>query len=253
MAPGAEVAEANGDAGVGGAPYRILSFDIGVKNLACCVLELDRDPTVRAGSGGASGAGGGDAEAGTESARVLFWTVFSLAAEKERIPSVNELAGRLFTVMDRLVADLESVAGIATLDMVLLENQPSRLNGAMKSLQMMLYSYFQLRRHWEGRAAAVQMVSAGKKTQGHDCEIATPESCGYKPKKGYALNKWNAIQIAQKYIGGDAELERLFAAHKKKDDLSDALCQALAWVRKHGYRVAEGCVKNDIKDLCAGH
>jgi hypothetical protein len=244
MAPGAEVAEANGDAGVGGAPYRILSFDIGVKNLACCVLELDRDPTLRAPTA---------ADAGTESARVLFWTVFSLAAEKERIPSVNELAGRLFTVMDRLVADLESVAGVATLDMVLLENQPSRLNGAMKSLQMMLYSYFQLRRHWEGRAAAVQMVSAGKKTQGHDCEIATPESCGYKPKKGYALNKWNAIQIAQKYISGDADLEKLFATHKKKDDLSDALCQALAWVRRHGYRVAEGCVKNDIKDLCGGH
>jgi len=223
-----------------------VSFDIGVKNLACCVLALERDPAAR---GAAAGAGAG-AGSGPESARVLFWKVFSLAAEKERIPSVNELAGRLFALMDKFVAELESVGGVATMDMVLLENQPSRLNGAMKSLQMMIYSYFQLRRHWEGRALAVQMVSAGKKTQGHDCEIATPESCGYKPKKGYALNKWNAVQIAQAYIRGDAELERLFAGHKKKDDLSDALCQALAWARRGGYRVAEGCVRNDIKDLC---
>lgn len=254
----AEVAEAGGDAGVGGAlgggvgaatsaaPYRVVSFDIGVKNLACCVLELDRDPTAR----GAAAAG-----AGPERARVLFWTVFSLAAEKERIPSVNELSGRLFAVLDELVLGLERVAGVATLDMVLLENQPSRLNGAMKSLQMMIYSYFQLRRHWEGRALAVQMVSAGQKTQGHDCAIATPESRGYKPKKGYALNKWNAVQIAHSYVAGDDALARRFAAHRKKDDLADALCQALAWARRHGYRVAAeaGCVQNDIKELCDGH
>lgn len=221
----------------------IISFDVGVKNLACCVLATDADPTkARARTRDAGGGGDGDPAA----ASILHWTVYSLAAEKERIPTVNELSGRLFMVLDELVGELEA-RGVPTVDMVLLENQPSRLNGAMKSVQMMIYSYFQLRRHWEGRFLAVQMVSAGKKIQGHDCPIATPESCGYKAKMGYALNKWNAIQIAQAYIAGQDALDAFFRSHKKRDDLADSLCQALAWVRNHGYRVAVGCVRSDIK------
>jgi len=256
MATREGAAESDGDAGVGGvrrdgdgggdgaagrpaaptSPYVIISFDIGVKNLACCVLALDHVPQATARPVGAPAVAPG--------ASVLHWTVYSLAAEKERIPSVNELSGRLFMVLDEFVADLEA-RGIPTVEMVLLENQPSRLNGAMKSIQMMIYTYFQLRRHWEGRFLSVQMVSAGKKIQGHDCEIATPESCGYKPKKGYALNKWNAVQIAKAYVAEDADLATLFGGHKKKDDLADSLCQVLAWVRNHGYKLT--CVRTDIK------
>lgn len=211
--------------------FVVVSFDIGVKNLACCVLGLDHT--------------------GSRGGKVLFWRIMPLAAEKERIPTLNELSGRIFMVLDDLVSKLEETHGIETIDLVLLENQPSRLNGAMKSLQMMIYSYFQLRRHWEGRVTAVQMVSASQKTLGHgeSCVIPSPESKGYKAKKGYELNKWNAIWIARHYIQGDAELSAHFESHKKKDDLADALCQVLAWARKHGHPELT-CVKKDLKDMC---
>lgn len=208
----------------------LVSFDIGVKNLACAVLRI------------------GPAPVGAAAAEVLFWRVLPLAAEKERIPTLNELAGRLFAVLDESVAAWEADHGIETIDMLLLENQPSRLNGSMKSIQMMIYSYFQLRRHWEGRCSAVQMVSASHKTQGHECDIPTPESKGYKAKTGYALNKWNAVQIADHYCSGCPELSAYFRSHKKKDDLADSLCQGIAWARKHGHAIG-ACVKNHIKEL----
>jgi len=149
MATREGAAESDGDAGVGGvrrdgdggadgaagrpaaptSPYVIISFDIGVKNLACCVLALDHVPQATARPAGTPAVAPGGS--------VLHWTVYSLAAEKERIPSVNELSGRLFMVLDEFVADLEA-RGIPTVEMVLLENQPSRLNGAMKSIQMIV-------------------------------------------------------------------------------------------------------------------
>lgn len=189
----------------------ILSFDIGVKNLAVAAITP-----------------GDGAEAGAEDSpyKLYAWRIISLAAEKEKIPSVNELSGRLFMALDELVGtELDG----CVVDTVLLENQPSRLNGAMKSIQMMIYSYFQLRRHWEGLVRNVHMVSASQKLQHHVYDVGLPE----KSKTGYELNKWKAIQYALKYIEGDSVLEAHFAKHKKKDDLADALLQVISWLRKH--------------------
>lgn len=185
----------------------IVSFDIGVKNLAVCVLSVNKESNV-----------------GT----VLVWKIIALAEVKEKIPSIHELAGRLFMEMDTLVGEIEPYGEI---DTVLVENQPSRLNGSMKSIQMMIYSYFQLRRHWEGTVKHVQMISASQKLQGHDAhESAVPATT----KKGYELNKWKAIQLMNCYIGKDAGLLALLNEYKKKDDMADALLQSISWMRKHG-------------------
>lgn len=182
----------------------IVSFDIGVKNLACCVIG----PTAT-----------------TDTYQVVFWKIFSLAAEKEKIPGIQELTARLYDVMDEFVETLTSHGYV--IDTVLLENQPSRLNGAMKSLQMLIYGYFQLRRHWEGTVRQVLLISAKQKLQEHDKELPTSD------KTGYDLNKWKAVQYTYAYIGTDSSLNELFSSYKKKDDLSDALLQAVSWLRKH--------------------
>lgn len=193
----------------------ILSFDIGVKNLALAAINGRHE--LRA------------------------WKIIALAAEKEKIPSINELSGRLFMALDELLTNELNGCVIET---VLLENQPSRLNGSMKSIQMMIYSYFQLRRHWEGLVRNVHMVSASQKLLNHEHEPGTPE----KPKTGYELNKWKAIQLAKVYIKGDSKLEAIFAAHKKKDDLSDALLQVISWLRKHGKDIsAVTSYKDEVK------
>jgi hypothetical protein len=193
----------------------IISFDIGIKNLACCVVA----PREKA-----------DKEAG-----IVMWYIISLAAPKEKIPPINELAGRLFGELDELV---ETLGDGVLIDTVLIENQPSRLNGAMKSIQSMIYSYFQLRKHWEGCVGNVTLVSAKGKLAGHDwCEGAIPTT----DKTGYELNKWKAVRIAEKYIEGDAKLQGIFCSYNKKDDMSDSLLQCIAWLRKQKYSI-EKCV-----------
>lgn len=185
-----------------------LSFDIGIKNLACCVFDAAKDD---------------------KTAYIREWLLLPLAAPKERAPVLNELAARLFLALDELVESL----GDVHLDYVLLENQPSRLNGAMKSIQMMIYSYFQLRRHWEGRATNVHMISASGKLQGHDHTIpAAPAH-----KTGYALNKWRAVEYARAYVAECPHLSTDFETNKKKDDLSDAMLQGIAWARKHNFPI----------------
>lgn len=197
----------------------IVSFDIGIKNLACCVVETAADKA-------------------STSANVLLWYIISLADKKEKIPGVAELSLRLFAELDDLVAML----GDRPIDTVIVENQPSRINGAMKTVQMMIYSYFQLRRHWEGRVADVLMVSARGKLQTHEwCESTLPAT----DKTGYELNKWRAVRIAECYIRGDDRLQGLFDSYNKKDDMSDALLQCIAWLRKKNYKI-EHCAYESI-------
>lgn len=200
----------------------IISFDIGIKNLACCVIEANGDKQCR-------------------DAKVLMWYVISLADKKEKIPNVGELSLRLFAELDEL---METLGADRTVDTVLVENQPSRINGAMKTVQMMIFSYFQLRRHWEGRVANVLMISAKGKLQGHEwCEKDVPAAP--TEKTGYDLNKWRAIRIAERYIIGDEKLMGIFSSYNKKDDMSDAMLQCIAWLRKQKYCI-EHCAYETI-------
>lgn len=200
----------------------IISFDIGIKNLACCVVEASTDKTC-------------------QNAKILMWYIIALAEKKEKIPSVAELSLRLFAELDEL---METLGPDCVVDTVLVENQPSRINGAMKTVQMMIYSYFQLRRHWEGRVANVLMISAKGKLQGHEwCEKDVPSAPA--EKTGYDLNKWRAIKIADCYIRGDDRLEALFSSYNKKDDMSDAMLQCIAWLRKQKYAI-EHCAYETI-------
>lgn len=203
----------------------ILGFDVGVKNLAYCAIEV-RDKVE-------------------ESADVILWEVISLAEPKEKIPSIAELSGRLFMALDELSEKLEKF-GHNNIDTVLIENQPSRLNGSMKSIQMMIYSYFQLRKHWEGKARSVQMVSAAQKIAAHlypDMELPEIPT----GKVGYALNKWKAIQYGNMYIKNDPTLVEYIKQYKKKDDAFDAMLHVVAWLRKSGY-----CIKGLSSPACFG-
>jgi hypothetical protein len=191
----------------------IVAFDIGIKNLAVCILSVGpkEDPA----------------------AEVIIWKVISLAEQKEKIPGIHEVAGRLFMALDELVAELETASPGVRIDSVIIENQPSRLNGGMKTIQVMVYSYFQLRRHWEGFVDSTLMVSASQKLQCHTHEI-TAAPAG---KTGYALNKWKAIQYGMQYIKDCPKLSQFVNKHKKKDDLFDSGLHAVSWLKRQGYLI----------------
>ena len=196
----------------------IVSFDIGVKNLAVCILSIDKD-TIN----------------------IITWKIISLAAKEEKTPVLNEISGRLFLELDTLIDDIN-----VPIDYIILENQPSNLNGTMKSIQMMIYTFFQLRKHWEGLSKQVYLVSASDKLKGHDEIIKNIEPSKYeniednqkktaKQKKsaGYKKNKKLAIEITKKYLEKNPEVLNLFCSYKKMDDMADSFLQAISWSRKN--------------------
>lgn len=187
----------------------IVSFDIGVKNLAVCVLKYTETDI-----------------------NVVVWKIISLAAPKEKIPIMNELAGRLFLELDTLVDEITE-----TIDFVILENQPSNLNGSMKSLQMMIYTYFQLRKHWEGLAKQVYLVSAAEKLKGHETITDTLDMKKYETMKRYEKNKKLGVEITKNYLSKNEELLKFFCSYKKADDMADSFLQALSWLKKHNVSI----------------
>lgn len=184
----------------------IVSFDIGLKNLACCCLTCE------------------------EKSRVLHWDIHPLMAEDRKTkPTINQLSMTIFKVMDDIVSK------VPTVDYVLIENQPSRINGAMKTIQMIIYSYFQYKKYKENQITDVLLISANRKTIDHPYEI-NMEEC--KSSNKYTQRKWKSVQLTDKYIEQNDSLKTILKNHKKKDDLCDAFLQAISWMRKENINCA---------------
>ena len=190
----------------------IVSFDIGMKNLAVAVVSLSANcPTTGI---------------------VHAWRLLPLMPEERKTkPPQEQLMLTLFNHLDELVEELEESAPTAELE-VIIENQPSRINGTMKTVQTWIQTYFMLRKHWAvsmQAVASVHLVSAKQKLVGHD-----HEPTGAKGETGsYKWNKTAAVAYTHAYIGSESEWAHMFIASKKKDDLADAFLHAVAWMRRN--------------------
>ena len=194
-----------------------ISFDIGIKNLAMCILEKTE-----------------------EEIHILDWRIISLAEKKKDIKGIDDIAERIYMELDNVVGGLKD-KGIESIDYVLIENQPSNLNGMMKSIQYIIYCYFSLLKYWDKIVENVVLVNAGLKTKSHDYKPdvqvkmdETPKSAknakGFRNDK-YKMNKQTSIEICKNYIKDDETLCDIFDNNKKKDDLCDACLQAVAYIR----------------------
>jgi hypothetical protein len=144
---------------------------------------------------------------------------------------------------------LEEVAALA--DVVLIERQPKARSIIMVAVQMLLCGYFALAKQ-QGRVGDVRFVSASKKL-----ELVPPNAIsttlpreprlapkGYRAgrqardaeaRKRYAANKKFAVDAARAYL--EHELQdfanlALLDQYPKKDDLCDALLQAIWYVER---------------------
>ena len=197
-----------------------ISFDIGIKNLALCILERTE-----------------------EQIQILDWRIISLADKKKDIKGIDDIAERIYMEMDNIIGFLKE-KGIDEIDYVLIENQPSNLNGMMKSIQFIIYCYFSLLKYWDKIIENVVLVNAGLKTKTHDFkpeiqvkmddakQDAKKNVKGFRRDK-YKMNKQTSIEICRNYIKDDATLCEIFDNNKKKDDLCDACLQAVAYIRSH--------------------
>ena len=195
-----------------------ISFDIGIKNLALCILKQT-----------------------AEEIQIIDWRIISLAEKKKDIKGIDDIAERIYMELDNIIGFLKE-KDIHKIDYVLIENQPSNLNGLMKTIQYIIYCYFSLLKYWDKMIDNVVLVNASLKTKTHDykpdIQIKMDETKKAKNSKGfrsdkYKMNKQTSIEICKHYIKDDEKLSEIFGNNKKKDDLCDAFLQAVAYIRQN--------------------
>lgn len=106
---------------------------------------------------------------------------------------------------------------------VLIEKQPDK-NRGMKSIENLLHTYFLVK---------------GKQVVIWDARFKVPD-CAGTGRAMYTKRKATAVKRAREFIEG-TEWVAFFESHKKKDDLSDSLLQALSYIER---KVVDGPKKS---------
>ena len=162
----------------------ILSFDIGIKNLAYCYSKNEE---------------------------IIEWKVLDISGA-----DVNQIASNC-------ILQLEGCFGERPINKVLIENQPVQKNPTMKTIQIIVYTFFMYKKVIMTLNADIVFVSASKKnkyTQNFDINI----ECNSK----YQKNKKQAVACTRLLL--TTEWMNFFTSHKKKDDLADSYLQTLSYI-----------------------
>ena len=148
----------------------------------------------------------------------------------------------LTTLGHQMYQKLDKLPHLLDVNTVLLENQPVLKNPTMKSVQMLLYSYFIMKGiHQQPNEDIepinhIQCYNASKKTELalylSDSKQKEIDEAISKVKGQYAKNKKTAVLITKDLLTGKGKWETLFTNSKKKDDLCDALLMTLRYLIK---------------------
>ena len=189
----------------------ILSFDIGINNLAFCEITVPKETPnniVRS--------------------TIQKWEIISLREPKEKI-DFDEMTKRLLVQLRARWPQ-----GSVLPKHVLLENQPCMKNPTMKSIQVFIYAYFAMVSDPDADAdvdadaesCTPQLFSASNKLK---VKRNTLLKVGQKQKTvSYGEKKKMAIAVTRLYIS-DVWLT-FFEKQKKKDDYSDSYLQAVYFI-----------------------
>lgn len=200
---------------------RVISFDVGIRHLA--FAELDVAWT-----------------AAETRLRIVRWETIDLGAG---VAGADVPAAVVQAMRARFCADMQPAA------CVLIENQPAFKNAAMKTVQVALHTYFVM-----AGGYAVRLVGAGCKHSAETLRLiepprpAPPEAeaaSGSQARAAgaaYRARKAAAVRACERLLAdvlGDDARAAWLRGHRKRDDLSDCLLQAVDHARRCGAR--QGC------------
>ena len=195
----------------------ILSFDIGIKNLAYCILY--KDLTIN----------------NEKNLIIHKWGIINILEDNEKCKdiSLDEIGTRMYKrLQDEFLEE--------NITEVLLENQPVLKNPVMKSIQILIIGFFKYESVILGREIKlIKLINASNKLKLGKKLIQFNESEDIlKIKSKYNRNKKLAILYTNYFLEKELysdynKYNTLFNEHKKKDDLSDAFLQGLYYIKNN--------------------
>lgn len=219
---------------------KVLSFDIGIKNLSYCLL-IDKQisdwgiiniscdpPCCRDGC--------------EKSATYIIDNMGYCSSHKnlkecrgKKTKKIKKCDNSLLKIGEKMVSLFDEYSNFLNVDEVIVENQPSLKNPTMKSIQMMVYTYFLVRgvTRQESPIYNIEMINARNKLKIYD-----GPSIECKLTNKYKKNKYLGIEYCKYMIHNSNQDEKwitLFESSKKKDDLSDAYLQGMYYLNKIKY------------------
>ena len=116
-------------------------------------------------------------------------------------------------------------------DEIVIENQPVLKNPKMKSIQMMIYSFFLLNLiNGDNKIRNIKLISPRNKLKIYKGDI---DETQFNIKSKYSLRKKLAVLYCAEMIENDKVNSLFFSNHCKKDDLADSYLQGAYYLSKH--------------------
>jgi hypothetical protein len=223
-----------------------LSFDVGIKNLAFCeltpqkkikqwgIINMNSDPTCNMCLKKPC-----DKQA--SSSLTIDGEVKYYCSTHIKHKSLDKKGKKRKLNTNRDILELSKVCvgklkelDLSNIKYVLIENQPALKNPVMKSVQMIIYTFFVMAGVMEEKSSIenIHMVNARNKLKVYKGEpIKTPYSDDKKNK--YRNNKYLSVKYTALMIHEEEDsFQKLYEGSKKKDDLADAYLQGIYWIEK---------------------
>lgn len=196
------------------------------------------------------------------------WQVLDISTVEKKY-DINKVIEVILTKLDALFRE-----NIHLYDAVLIENQPVLKNPIMKSIQMIIFTYFHMmRREKECKTIThkhptinpsqlsleIHLISACNKCKSirqlpkeRAILIQSATETESKSNKGYKFNKKMAHNISLAFldtlVANREEKMDMYLAHKKRDDLADSFLQATYFMGEASGREEKDMEKKKEKE-----
>jgi hypothetical protein len=217
---------------------KILSFDVGIKNLSFCllndtviedwgILNICTDDVCEHCSK--------NGQRCDKSVKFIDKAGFKVCPSHSKLKAYADIKFKKHSKKNNpmlgqgicIVETLRNKVDFLDVDLVVIENQPALKNPTMKSIQMIIYSYFLISGVTcdDSKVDSIEMINARNKLKAYTGPVVP---CDIKDR--YKKTKFLGIEYCKHMInesGQDDKFINLFDNSKKKDDLADAYLQGI--------------------------
>jgi len=210
-----------------------LSFDVGIKNLAYCeltsekcikkwgILNMNDNPICQMKK---------RKKCEKQSTYIINNDSYYCSIHSKEFKKKKKLnSNNLFKLSQNCIRELRKI-DLTNISYVLIENQPALKNPTMKSIQIIIYTFFIMDgvMNENSNIKEVHMINARNKLKVYKGD---PIECNITDK--YKKNKFLSIEYTTNMICNECdEMKKIFNESKKKDDLADCYLQGIYYIEK---------------------